>query len=417
MTATFNSLGSNYDSEFVLLALKQLFWPAKKARQQLCVRLAKFFQTPASTVQLVYKGRDAIELALKIAGIGQGDQVLTQAFACYAVEEGIKRTQAQPVYVDLATQSLNPSIKTLNQALKRAPAAKAVIIQHTLGSVAEIKKIKAWCTKHNLILIEDLAQAMGGCSQADQQHPKPETLGLSADLIVLSFGRDKIIDAVTGGAVIVKAKKLQKQWQTRFGKASVPYLVGEGTRVKKLLYPLLTYLIRFSYDWQVGKLLHWLAKKFHLIDSPLVCQTQQAATLPQAFAQLALKQLARLSTQLEHRQKIAQYYYHHLSSLKHLQLITTQQDLQYGANLRFAIAVAAPQKLLAYLANHKLYVADRWYRSAVDCGQEQCQTVYKPGSCPQAEQLAQQIINLPTHQYVKMNTAAQIVQLLKSYGN
>ena len=137
MKPIFNSLGSNYDHQFVWLSLRQLFWPQKDQTQVLKQKLDDLF---AADSYLFYKGRDAIEFALLSFGIGQGDQVLTQAFSCFAIEEAIVRTQAEAVFVDI-DQDLNLTVATLEKALIKATRPKAVLVQNTLGSPAQIKKI------------------------------------------------------------------------------------------------------------------------------------------------------------------------------------------------------------------------------------------------------------------------------------
>ena len=159
----------------------------------------------SSQVILTAKGRDAIELALKNLNLKAGDQVLTQAFSCVALEQAIQRAGFDPVFVDCAPGKLNFSVPQLKQALKQAHQAKAVIVQHSLGYPAEIAQIKQFCSKQDLVLIEDLAQAYGA---KDLQR---EPLGTDADCLVLSFGKDKILDAVQGGAVIASNLDLSLQ--------------------------------------------------------------------------------------------------------------------------------------------------------------------------------------------------------------
>lgn len=403
----FNSLGSNYSGQFVKLAMKQLIWPNQKAKVQLQQKLEKQFKGQAI---LVYKGRDAIELALRAYGIGPGDQVLIQAFSCYAIEEAIKRTKAEAVYVDLAKGQLNPGVKELQAGLKREPVAsrpKAVLIQHTLGQPAEIKKIKKWCQANKLLLIEDLAQSFGATDKAG------ESLGTLADVVVLSFGRDKILDAVAGGAVIFK-RKLKK----------IPTLstqsISQVQVIKDMIYPYLTWKIRSSYGWgtnklSLGKLRHWLAKKFGLLGSPTISPTEKALAMPNAYATLVLQQFQDLSQQLNHRRHLAKFYQKELKSVKNLEILIDKDAITHGVNLRVAIAVKQPANLIMFLAKKGLYLGDRWYKQAVDCGSHRCQTNYQANSCPRAEELAQQVVNLPTHREMTENKALKLAALIKEF--
>jgi len=401
MKSIFNSLGSNYDLKFVLLALQQIFFANKRALTKLERLLEEMFQGKA---YLFYKGRDAIEFTLRSFDIGKNDEVITQAFTCYAIEEAIKRTGAQPVYADLGDDQLNPSIKTLNEALKRSKNAKAVLIQHTLGHPAQILEIKKWCQKNNLLLIDDLAQSLGGVDE------KGDSLGTQADAVVLSFGRDKVVDAVAGGAVVFKNQQALKKAEDTMSHLSTQ--VSKQLIIKEMLYPKITRLIRNTYDFGLGKLVHFLAKKLSLLKSPIISETKQYSAMPVAFASLALYQFKQLDSELKHRKHIAKIYEQNLKNIKAVKSLSDKSSIENGSNLRFAIKVKEPKNLITYLNKHKIYLADRWYRKAVDCGTLECDSLYQSGLCPNAEEMANTIVNLPTHQYINEDDANRIIDIL-----
>src|SRR5258708_4589440 len=106
----FNSLGSNYTFDFAMLAFTQIFVADNMQLEKLKKNLNERYH---GATTLVFKGRDAIELALHAHHIGAGDVVLTQAFTCCAIEEAIVRAGATPTYIDLEKEMLNPSVHTL----------------------------------------------------------------------------------------------------------------------------------------------------------------------------------------------------------------------------------------------------------------------------------------------------------------
>jgi perosamine synthetase len=394
----FNSLGSNYSWEFVWLALTQVFLPNKTTLTQLKEALTI---NSNDKIIFTYKGRDAIELALKGFGVQNHDQVLTQAFTCHAIEEAIKRTGAEPVYVDVDTQTWNPTPKQLDVALKKAPHAKAVIIQHTLGLPAEIEAIQKWCKRHNLFLIEDLAQAYGAKDQSGQ------VLGMWGDATVLSFGRDKILDGVSGGAVIFKTDPLIRDV---LDPLPLPPFTAQ---IKDLLYPLITWLSRKTYNYG-GKLLVWTAKKCGLITSPVASPTKEAKALPSSLAALVLWQLRHLESQLQHRTFLAQLYLKELTTLKNeaIKPLVDDSVIARASNLRWSVALNKPQAVAQKLQLKHIFITDRWYRKPVDSGALNFAHSYLPGSCPQAEQLAQTILNLPTHRGITTQSVEIIVSEL-----
>ncbi len=402
----FNSLGSNYSLGYALLALKQLVWPNKLYLSLVKQKLTKIFQldsTLAQQLKLVYKGRDAIEVALKSFAIGAGNIVLTQAFCCSSIEEAVQRTQAKVEYLDLGSNQVGLSITALETTLARKPQVKALIVQNIFGYSQAWSKIKQICQKHQVLLIQDLAQALGAVGK-EQKIRSQE----AADVIILSFGRDKIADAIAGGGIIFIKQPLKS--------VKIPGCYQLKTQIiKDMFYPGLTWLIRNTYLIGLGKLIHYLAKKSQLLTSPVISQTSQACRLPVYYAQLILHSLNKLDQELNHRQKIAQIYFSSLEGVPGLEILVQPNQIQTGANLRFPVATNRISQLLQFLQTQQIYLTDRWYKAPVDCGSHQCQTSYQAGSCPKAEQLAKKIINLPTHRQIKPAKAQQITKLLKQF--
>jgi dTDP-4-amino-4,6-dideoxygalactose transaminase len=105
----------------------------------------------------VGSGTDALHLALWIEGIGSGDEVITVPFTFIATVESISLVGAKPVLVDIdpCTYTMDP--RKLEKAI--TPKTKAVISVHLYGQAGEMDAIAAICKKHNILLIEDAAQA------------------------------------------------------------------------------------------------------------------------------------------------------------------------------------------------------------------------------------------------------------------
>src|SRR5262245_35043610 len=104
-------------------------------------------------------GTDAIELCLRAAGIGRGDEVITVAHTAVATVCGIERSGARPVFVDIRPDdyAINP------RAIPAAVTARtrAVVAVHLYGQPARLKELRAVCDRLGLLLIEDCAQAHG----------------------------------------------------------------------------------------------------------------------------------------------------------------------------------------------------------------------------------------------------------------
>jgi len=105
----------------------------------------------------VANGTDAIYIVLKMLGIGKGDEVITVANSWISTSETIGQTGATPVFIDTEPDYFTIDADKIEQKITHK--TKAVIPVHLYGQSADIEKIRKICDKHNLILIEDCAQA------------------------------------------------------------------------------------------------------------------------------------------------------------------------------------------------------------------------------------------------------------------
>ena len=125
------------------------------------VKLEKSLASYCKTKQAigVANGSDALYLALLAAGIGPGDEVITTPFTFFATASSIVRTGAKPVFCDINPQTFNLAPQEIEKNL--TSKTKAILPVHLYGQVAEMDKINAIAKAHNLVVIEDAAQALG----------------------------------------------------------------------------------------------------------------------------------------------------------------------------------------------------------------------------------------------------------------
>ena len=153
----FNSLGSNYDTSFVKLALRAKNDPTDS--EKLKTYLASRYN---GEVHLTYKGRDAIYLALLASHLPPQSKIIITGFTCIAVYNAVRQAGFTPILLDIEGTSLNFTPKKLQEALSSDPLIKAVIIQNTLGIPANLDEFLSLCKKYRCILIEDMAHCVGG---------------------------------------------------------------------------------------------------------------------------------------------------------------------------------------------------------------------------------------------------------------
>ncbi len=148
----------------------------------------------------VGNGTDAIFIALKSLGIGEGDEVITAANSFIATSEAITITGAKVVFVDINPQTYN--IETGKIEGKITPRTKAIIPVHLYGQPADMDPIMDIAKKYNLKVIEDAAQAHGATY-------KGRCIGSIGDMACFSFYPGKNLGAYgDGGAIVTNSDEL-----------------------------------------------------------------------------------------------------------------------------------------------------------------------------------------------------------------
>ena len=104
-------------------------------------------------------GTDALILALRALGIGEGDEVITCSFSFFATAEAISAVGATPVFVDVDPATYLIDLDQIEAAI--TPATKALMPVHLFGRPVDMTRLMAIATSHGLKVVEDCAQATG----------------------------------------------------------------------------------------------------------------------------------------------------------------------------------------------------------------------------------------------------------------
>ena len=156
-------------------------------------------------------GTAALHLALKLAGIKQGDIVFCSSLTFSATANPITYEKAIPVFIDSEEETWNMDPKVLEKAFEKYPDAKAVVMVNLYGTPAKMDDILAVCKKHNVPLIEDAAESLGA-SYKDKQ------TGTFGKYGIFSFNGNKIITTSGGGMLVSEdelAVKKARYWATQ----------------------------------------------------------------------------------------------------------------------------------------------------------------------------------------------------------
>lgn len=383
----FNSLGSNYDFNFALKTL--LSYDRLVYHNELKQLLHNKY---GGNVVLLYKGREAIELALKSLNLPQGSSVAINGFTCFAVYEAIKKYGLNVEYLDIEKGDLNFSPQQLEKHIKENPKIKVVIIQNTLGYPCRTEEISKICKENKITLIEDLAHSIGA------KYENGKEAGTVGEITVLSFSQDKMIDGISGGALIMRNNQTPDNFINR----------SFHQQLIDKFYPLFTYFIRKTYSFGFGKLLHLILKKLNLLSKPMA-YAAGFHNLPSWYSKLIINQFGSLDENLNHRKNITAVY----AKLINPKILSPKiiDNIHLSSNLRFPIFVENRGGLIQYLEDRGIYVSDIWYDAPIAPKKYLSQTNYG-GQCPNAELASDAILNLPTHKNVSEKEAEKISNLI-----
>jgi dTDP-4-amino-4,6-dideoxygalactose transaminase len=204
----------------------------------------------------------AVELALQLAGIGPGDEVITPAQSFFTVLNMIVKVGATPVFVDCELITRNAPLAAIEAAI--TPRSKAIMPTLWPGSLPDLDALYALARQRGLRVIEDAALVMGSRS-------KDRPVGAIGDLATFSFHPNKNITSIEGGALVVNDE-------------------AEAARVETL--------------------------RFHGI-VPLPDRTRDVVfpggkfNLPDVNARIGVAQLARLPDFLATRRRLVDHYFAH----------------------------------------------------------------------------------------------------------
>jgi len=164
-------------------------------------------------------GTAALHIALKLAGVQRGDEVITQALTFVATCNAIHYCDAQPVFVDIAADTLGLDHHSLAEFLAQHAEIRddglcwnkttqrpirACVPMHSLGFPVELAALKTLCEQYHIALVEDAAESLGSFYQG--QHTGTQGL-----LAAISFNGNKIITSGGGGMILTNDDKLAQQ--------------------------------------------------------------------------------------------------------------------------------------------------------------------------------------------------------------
>jgi dTDP-4-amino-4,6-dideoxygalactose transaminase len=153
-------------------------------------------------IALVNTGHSALHLALLIAGVGPGDEVITPSFNCVSDFQAVLSCGAEVVLCDVQDDTLCMDVEKAEALV--TPRTKAIIVTDYGNTFADHEAVQAFAARHKLRVVHDAAHTMGS-------RYKGQMVGTFSDITMLSFDPVKVMTCLDGGAVIVKSEEELKR--------------------------------------------------------------------------------------------------------------------------------------------------------------------------------------------------------------
>lgn len=401
------SLSPNTEPDDVRLAWRMLWrpslWDDQSAVMAVEQKLAQMLGCPAL---MMSSGRSGLYHLLSAANIGHGDEVIVQAFTCITVPAAVQWTGADPIYADIYSNTYNFNVDAV--AAKITERTRAIIVQNTFGIQGPITRIKELVRGKNILVIEDLAHGLGASLGG-------AALGTLGDAAVISFGRDKALSSVFGGAVVSSHTELMTRLKEMRDKLPDP---ATGWVMQQLLHPIsMSFIVPKYFSRHIGKMLLVALQKIGLLSKAVSSKEKLGEKPPlveisfsPALAPLVATQLDKLARYTKRRRAIASQYRVALTGL-----VDLPENAPAGSWLRFPIRVPDRAKLLNAARQEQIMLGD-WYNQVItpcDIGLDVLG--YEEGSCPVAETAAREVVNLPTYPNMTDEQVAKVIEFVKSH--
>ncbi len=156
-------------------------------------------------------GTAALHLAVKLAGIKQGDTVFCSDMTFDATVNPVVYEGGVPVFIDTEYDTWNMDPVALEKAFEIYPDVKVVVVAHLYGTPGKIDEIKSICDKHGAIIVEDAAESLGATYKGQQT-------GTFGVYNCISFNGNKIITGSSGGMLLTDSKEAAdkvRKWSTQ----------------------------------------------------------------------------------------------------------------------------------------------------------------------------------------------------------
>jgi dTDP-4-amino-4,6-dideoxygalactose transaminase len=217
-------------------------------------------------------GTDAIEIGLEALGVGPGDEVLVPAYTWISTASAVSRVGAEPVFVDVHEDYYTIDIDLIEPLI--TANTKAIIPVHFYGLPADMLAISKIARKHNLLVIEDCAQAHGAMIGK-------QAVGTFGDMATFSFYPGKNLGAYgDGGAILTNDEKLANKCRIISGLGQDGkhnhVAAARNSRLDSLQAAILSVKLPLLEEWTARR--RWVARQYNLRLDEIKVKVQRIPT-------------------------------------------------------------------------------------------------------------------------------------------
>ncbi len=396
--------GSNTYEE-IKIAVKMLLGISKGENADDFLRELSSFLN-ADAIFTFAAGRMGLFSILRSIGIKPGEEVIIPAFTCAVVPNAIIYSGGKPVYCDVGFEDFNIEVAAIEMLI--TDKTRAIYAQHTFGQMCNVEKIKKIAKKFNLIVIEDVALALGAATNEGMA-------GTLGDFSLFSTDRSKVINTGLGGFVCVNNKKYLPAFSEFYKDLPAP-----GVRLqKRILFTFIVNLITMNpYCYWIGKFINTSLTFTNILTyfgdelkTSIPEDYPYPAKLGNIQATLGYHQIKGIRKNLEHRKTVARFYNSILNYYSEDYI-----DSAENIFLRYSFLVRnrdAWEEKFSSLIDTSV-----WFKT-IACGRNDSwnEIFYEEGSCVNAECATSEIFNLPTHSKIKPEKLTKLLLELKNSGD
>ncbi|MGH8324518.1 MAG: DegT/DnrJ/EryC1/StrS family aminotransferase, partial [Steroidobacteraceae bacterium] len=310
-------------------------------------------------------GTSALHLALLVAGVGPGDEVITPSFNYVADQQAVTATGAAVVMCDIRDDNLGFDCAKAEVLI--GPRTKALLPLHFAGVPCDQKGVYELAQRHHLRVIEDCTHAFG-------TRLNGRRLGSYGDLACFSFDPVKIITSIDGGAVVTGNAEDVKQLQQQ-------RLLGVDRDT------ILRYQNQRAWDYDVVR----QGFRYHLTN---------------IMASVGISQIKRLEEFITSRRRVCQTYHRAFGKLAGVKLLET--DFADVSSYIYSIRILGGrrEKLIGHLRERK--IATGVHNLAVH--QHSYYREARRGDMSVTERVAAEVLTLPLHSNMKNEFVDRVIE-------